>query len=318
LSPVSANNEYTKRINRVLDYLHENYHQEITLESLADIAHFSKFHFHRIFKSIVGESLYKYILRVRLEKAAHRLRYAKKDSITKVLIDCGFNNSASFARAFKSHFKVSASQYRKTAKPAFSKECKEQSKLWQSTTTSPVYIDDSQVNYQWEITMINRKNINIEVKELKEVTVAYIRNIGPFKGKVELWASNFNKLITWGAARNLIQCPGTQYFTVFRDDFEITDFENFKADLCISVATATKAEGEIGVSTISSGKYAVAQFEIDENEYEQAWELLYREWLPNSGYQPDDRACFEQYLNDPKQHPQQKHFIEICLPVKAI
>ena len=66
------------------------------------------------------------------------------------------------------------------------------------------------------------------------------------------------------------------------------------------------------------GKYAVAQFEIDENEYEQAWELVYREWLPNSGYQPDDRSCFEQYLNDPKQHPQKKHVIEVYLPVKAI
>jgi AraC family transcriptional regulator len=63
-------NEYLKRINRVLDYLEENYAQQLSLELLAEIANFSPYHFHRIFKGIVGESLYKYIQRIRIEKAA--------------------------------------------------------------------------------------------------------------------------------------------------------------------------------------------------------------------------------------------------------
>ncbi len=105
---------------------------------------------------------------------------------------------------------------------------------------------------------------------------------------------------------------------MFRDEWGITDFSKFKADVCISVASGTKADGDIGVSNIAGGKYAVAYFEIDIDEYEQAWQLIYSEWLPNSGFQPDERCCFEKYLNDPKMHPKNKHIIEIYIPVKPI
>ena len=42
------------------------------------------------------------------------------------------------------------------------------------------------------------------------------------------------------------------------------------------------------------------------------------EWLPESGYQPDDRLCYEIYLNDPTTNPQRKHIVDICEPVKPL
>jgi AraC family transcriptional regulator len=42
------------------------------------------------------------------------------------------------------------------------------------------------------------------------------------------------------------------------------------------------------------------------------------EWLPESGYQPDDRPAYELYHNDPKTHPQGKFIIDICMPVKPL
>jgi AraC family transcriptional regulator len=61
------------------------------LKSLADIVHFSQYYFYRIFKGIVEESLYKYIQRIRIEKAAHSLKYHKNKSVTEIALDCGFN-----------------------------------------------------------------------------------------------------------------------------------------------------------------------------------------------------------------------------------
>jgi AraC family transcriptional regulator len=98
----------------------------------------------------------------------------------------------------------------------------------------------------------------------------------------------------------------------------ITDFSKFKADVCISIPENTKPEGDVGVSVIPAGKYAVASFEIDSDEFEKAWDLIFSEWLPSSGYQPDERCCFERYLNDPKQHPNNKNFIEVCIPIKPL
>ncbi len=124
--------------------------------------------------------------------------------------------------------------------------------------------------------MINKNYVTVKIKDLKKVHVAYIRYIGPFKGEVEIWSNLFQKLINWAGARDLVKCPGTQYFTVFRDNLKITEFYKFKTDACISVDKNTQGSGEINISVISAGKYAGAEFE-------QAWDLIYSEWLPQRG-----------------------------------
>jgi len=69
---------------------------------------------------------------------------------------------------------------------------------------------------------------------------------------------------------------------------------------------------------IPGGKNAVARFEVSTDQYGDAWEAVYGGWIPQSGYQPDDRPCYEVYLNDPKEHPEGKHIIEIHAPVKPL
>ena len=93
--------EYISRINRVIDYIEANIDKDLSLTSLAKIANFSPFHFHRIFRAMVGETLNGFILRIRLEKAAARLLDHPKESITEIAFDCGFSGSATFARAFR-------------------------------------------------------------------------------------------------------------------------------------------------------------------------------------------------------------------------
>jgi len=325
VNKASDNSEYLKRVNRVLDYLDSNYAKEVDVASLAGIANFSPYHFHRIFRAIVREPLNKYVQRIRIEKAAHLLAYQSDKSITDISGECGFSSPATFARVFKEYFGINATEWRKSGYEKFSKNRKarsknseEVSKAWKDPVVSPMYIDPSTNNYSWRIGMLNRSDIAVEVKNLPEVKVAYIRHIGEFKGETEKWASLFQNLMKWGGARGLIQCPGTEFYTVFRDDLNITDFSKFKADVCISLSSDIKPEGEVGVAEIPSGKYAIASFEINGDEFEQAWDLIYSEWLPNSGYQPDERCCFERYLNDPKQHPKNKHLIEVCIPVRPL
>ena len=77
-------------------------------------------------------------------------------------------------------------------------------------------------------------------------------------------------------------------------------------------------EGEIGKAKIPAGKYAVAHFEITPDQYQDAWNAVYGGWLPESGYQPEDGPCYELYLNDPKEHPEGKHIVDICVPVKPL
>lgn len=65
-----SKNEYLRRIHKVQDYIEENLSYTLVLAELADIAGFSKYHFHRIFRAITNESLLQYVNRVKLERAA--------------------------------------------------------------------------------------------------------------------------------------------------------------------------------------------------------------------------------------------------------
>ena len=76
--------EYVRRINRVLDYVRENLADDLRLETLARVANFSPFHFHRIFHGMTGETLNVFIRRVRVETAAAKLLHSPKLSITRV------------------------------------------------------------------------------------------------------------------------------------------------------------------------------------------------------------------------------------------
>ena len=165
---------------------------------------------------------------------------------------------------------------------------------------------------------MDKKDVHIEVKDMPDLYVAYARHIGPYKGDSELFEGLFSKLMTWAGPRGLLRFPETQVLAVYHDDPDITAEEKLRVSACITVPKDTQPEGEIGTMTVAGGSFVVARFELAADEYEEAWKLVMGGWMPESGYQPDDRLCYELYHNDPEQHPEKKHIVDICIPVKPL
>ncbi len=327
--------EYISRINRVIDYIEANIDSNLTLEDLAKVAHFSQFHFHRIFRAMVGETLNQFIQRIRIEKAGSQLILNPKKTVTEIAFDCGFTGSACFARAFKEHFNMNASTWRSGGYRKFSKISKVDSNISKTLSKDSkdhnhfsMYINDVNVtdgainNYltsqTWRKQMDKKTKLQVEVKDIEPMHVAYVRHIGPYKGDSKLFEGLFNKLFTWAGPRGLIQPPKTKILSVYHDSPEITDEDKLRTSICITVPKGTPTEGEVGSMDIPGGKYAFAHFEIDADGYQEAWDSVFRVWLPDSGYQPDDRPSFELCHNNPKEHPEGKHIIDICVPVKPM
>lgn len=65
---------YLQSVYKVIYYIEQHYDDDLTLDELSRVAGFSKYHFHRIFKSLVGENLSDYIRRVRLSNTALKLK----------------------------------------------------------------------------------------------------------------------------------------------------------------------------------------------------------------------------------------------------
>ena len=104
-------NLYLQRINAVISHVREHLHDELTLESLARVAGFSPFHFHRVFKSITEETVSDMVVRLRLERAAVLLRASPELSITDAAFESGFQSGSVFSRAFKKQFGLNARQW---------------------------------------------------------------------------------------------------------------------------------------------------------------------------------------------------------------
>ena len=96
--------EYTQRMNRVMDYIDSHLAGDIDLAALADVAHFSPFHFHRLFAAWMGATLGDYVRRRRLEVAALQLAGNTRISVLEVALGVGFGSGEAFARAFKLRF----------------------------------------------------------------------------------------------------------------------------------------------------------------------------------------------------------------------
>lgn len=337
MHPSYQEQEYKARINRVIDYIESNLGTSLVLKDLARVANFSPFHFHRIFGAYVGESLNAFVGRLRIEKAASMLLTSPKKTITAIAFETGFTSSASFARSFKEAFGISASQWRAAKCGYFSKICKEDSKncktnsnrskdccppswyIYSDTNGGPSQITSKiQNNIRRKNTMSFAKNVNVEIKNMPAMTVAYVRHFGPYKGNEQLFENLWIKLMKWAQPRGLMDKPDVKCMSVYHDDPDVTDEEKLRVSVCITVPADTPIDGEVGKMEIASGKYAIAHFEIDADEYQDAWNYIYGEWLPQSGYQPDDRLCYELCLNDPAQDPQHKHIVEICVPIKPL
>jgi AraC family transcriptional regulator len=246
-------------------------------------------------------------------------------SITEIALDCGFSSSAAFARAFKEAFHMSASQWRSGGYLEESNIRKTKGKEGQMLRNSGKdveiilhYADDAMIKQIWRMKMTNKNEVQVEVRDMPEHHVVYVRHIGPYQGDGSLFANLFERLFKWAGPRGLLRFPETQVMAVYHDDPDITAEENLRTSVCITVPQGTEVDGEIGKMTVPGGKFAVARFEIFEDQYQEAWDAIYGAWLPESGYQPDDRLCYELFHNDPNQHPERKHIFDICVPVKPL
>ncbi|MBU2510783.1 AraC family transcriptional regulator [bacterium] len=317
--------EYTSRINRVIDYIENNLDRELSLKHLAAVANFSQFYFHRIFKAMVGETLNSFIQRIRVEKAAIQLIASPRKTITEVALDCGFSSSASFARVFKEFYNKSASQWRDEAGAENSKICKVKNNNRQSVSNNREeqsrvlsHIDPVTQNFIWRINMAGINDIQIEVKEMPEFHVAYVRHIGAYQADEDLFRELFERLMRWAVPRGLFKPPETLFLSTYHDDPKITEDDKLRVSVCMTVPENTEVDGEVGKMKIPGGKFAVARCEIQADQYEQAWDAVMGSWMPDSGYQPDDRLCYEMSLNNPDEHPEKLHIVNICVPVKPL
>jgi AraC family transcriptional regulator len=275
--------EYDRRVNRVIDHIREHLADELPLAALARLAAFSPFHFHRVFRAVTGETVAGFVQRLRIEKAAAALRDHPDRAVLEVALDHGFGSPAAFARAFRARFGTSATAWRAGGAERGGRRRNPDKTHRKTGKASPGGRRDT-------------RRMNIRVADLPPLHVACMRYVGPYgaHGIPELWT----RLRAWSAGHDL--GPGPQVkLGVAYDDPSITAPENCRYDACVVVPPDFTPDSLVDVRDVPGGRYAIAEFVGTAQEIEGVWDRVFAGWLPGSGYQPDDRPCYELYRGDP-------------------
>lgn len=295
--------DYKNRINRVFEFIDENLESDLSLNTISEIAFFSPFHFHRVFKFVTGETLNEYVIRRRIEKSALDLLH-KNITTTEIAHKFGFSANSSFSRAFKKYYGINPTEFKRQNPNKFSKIRQLESKIGQEYPGHEKYICIINDLKNW-----TKMNAKIEIKEMPKMDLAYVSSIGP-----QNLENAYGKLMQWATPQGLMN-DQTKMVTIYHDSFKVTEANKVRMSASILLHKSVEPEGEIGLTSIESGKFIVGSFEIGLNEFEKSWTGLFI-WMNENGYKKANREPFEIYHSNFKEHPERKAVVDFYIPIE--
>src|SRR5688572_6946440 len=256
---------YALRVQRVVDYLAEHLDEVLDLETLSRVAHLSPYHFHRVYRGLLGETVNDTVRRLRLRRSAIDL-LDRDLGIERTARRAGYTSQAAFTRAFRAEYGEPPARYRSTRRDVEAAG------------------ERSSVSYR------------VEIVELPRLRVATIEHRGDYR----LTSKAFERLMTIAATAGLLGRE-TRTIGIYRDDPESVPKAELRSTACISVPVGWVPTGELGEGHVEGGRYARVVHRGPYSELGTAYDWLYRAWLPASAEELRDLPCLEEYLNDPRQ-----------------
>ena len=278
---------YQKSINMVMEYIDRHLFEVLDLKTLSDVACLSEYHFHRIFRALIGENIGAYIQRLRLEFVAYKL-LSTRLPLTRIVGLTSYRNIYTLSKAFRKHFGMPPSQYRK----------------------------QSQVIYFPQQPAGNTANLSLtpRISVIADFRIVYINIRSAYQDPV-LYKNLWKELVDF-ADDNRLNEPDSNFLSISLDDPVITPLKKCRFYIGITTGKPVKSRGKFGVMDIAGGEFAVFRYKGEYSGLHLLYRDIYLKWLPQSGYLPGNTFSFEIYLNTPGQVNSDELLTDVYIPVE--
>ncbi|GAA1165037.1 helix-turn-helix domain-containing protein [Microbacterium oxydans] len=267
--------QYQQQLDDVTEYIYRHLDDDLDLSILAEVARFSPYHWHRIYRAVRGETAAQTVLRLRLERAASLLVETGLP-ITRIARRAGFSTVETFSRALSRGYGMPPARFREAgAHAAFQRPGGE---LLESHP--------------------------VEIRETGPVVLAVSPHRGPY---LEIGRA-------FARVRDRFP-QGGRMVAVYEDDPDAVPARSLRSAAGVVIADAADAPESLEVRTIPAGRHAVLEYSGPYSSMHRAYRWLYGRWLPASGEVPRDHPVFEEYLSDPATTAPTDSVTEIWLPL---
>ena len=274
--------EYSRSVNATIDFILKNLNENLSLEKLAKVANYSPFHFQKIFKQVRGESPKSFITRTRLETAAHSLIMHYYKSITEVSLDSGFSSPATFARAFRNYFGISAEELRNMPMEqrlnSFKKGNQKKQLLETDLNFRKIKPGDE----------VPPESLKIMVKKTESLRGIFVSTD---LQDVATICSAFKTIIQSADIYDLLT-PRSKFIGIIYPHQNL-----YKA--VISVEPHQQIPSNLSVMNIQGGKFGAYKIKGDLSYAFATFKIFARLWLPESGYRMTDICGYEVFSENP-------------------
>lgn len=299
---------YELAVRRVAEHVAHHLDEALDLERLAKLAALSPFHFHRIFRGMVGETPLELHRRLRLERAAWRL-LNEETSVTTIALAAGYDTHEAFTRAFNTYYGCSPSEARKQ-RGAPASEC-----------MRPFQIEiaaRSGLHYPEATVLVLAKphrgdsNMIVSIENRPELRVACVRHVGSYSRISEAFA----RLGELAGAAGLFREKPTM-LAIYHDDPESTPEVALTSDAGLVVPSDVPLPAALREQRLPAGRYAKTVHHGSYTGLGDAWARFMGQWLPESAERLGEGPPFEIYLNNPMDVPPEQLATELYLPLAS-
>lgn len=255
-----------------------------------------------MFKDELGITPIAYLSKIRLEKA-FKLLIDSNRTISDIASSCGFDSLSGFYKAFEKMYKITPG---KLQSDLCSNIVEMHSNIGEEIKFKNIYSDATN-NFMRKVW-----SMNVVVKELPEMRVAYVRKVGSYLDPIK---EHWQALVEWSGKNGLFP-PNNLFIGISLDDTNVVPELDCRHDAAVVLPEGfdESLHNEVSFKTIEKSQYGVLAFYDIEEKLGLSYKML-GEWVEQSKFTKSDKPMLEILHNNPKFDPEGKCKVDLCIPI---